>query len=288
MGLKILVTGGSGQVGNELVRHLRTRSFVGEIVAPSSSGLNLANRDSVLCAIRDVAPDWIYHVGAWTNVDGCEDDPERAFLINGLGTRFVVQGAQMTGARICYISTDYVFDGSATKPYLEWDRVGPQTVYGASKLAGEKELRTSDVVVRTSWVMGEFGHNMAKTLIGLSAREGSFNFVDDQLGSPTVVADLVVVLGDLVAQAQSGIFHVSGAGEASWYDVARFVFSCLGDDPGRILPIKSAELLGYKARRPAYSVLANFATTNSGVKPMPRWEESLKVLIQKLRDTAKA
>lgn len=277
-----MVTGGSGQVGSELVRALIRDRSIDDVFAPPSSAVDLASRESVIGAIESERPDWIIHAGAWTQVDACEDDSEKAFRINGLGTRFVVQGAERIDARVCYISTDYVFDGTSERPYREWDPVGPMTVYGASKLAGELETRDSDLVVRTSWVMGEFGHNMAKTLIRLANSAEVHRFVDDQIGTPTIVSDLVDTIRKLVTDGHSGLFHVSNTGATSWHGVARFVFEQLDKDPERILPASTSEMTGYRAPRPRYSVLDNFALRGSGIDELPEWKESLARLVSKL------
>lgn len=284
LGIKVLVTGGSGQIGSELVRSLLNVGGIEDVYAPSSLELDLSSRETVLGAICGMRPDWVIHVGAWTQVDACEDNPQKAYLINGLGSRFVVQAAEMVGSRVCYLSTDYVFDGNSKRPYLEWDPAGPRTVYGGSKLAGEREMRSSDLIVRTSWVMGEFGHNMAKTLVRLAKAGEHHRFVNDQIGTPTVVSDLVGSVIELVTGGHSGIFHVSNAGETSWFDVARFVFEAVGEDPERITAVSSAELIGYKAPRPGYSVLDNFALRGSGLKALPTWQESLSSLVSRLRE----
>lgn len=284
LGIKVLVTGGSGQVGSELVPTLLNCGAIEDVYAPSSVELDLTSRETVLGAICAMRPDWIIHVGAWTQVDACEDNPQKAYLVNGLGSRFIVQGAETVGARVCYLSTDYVFDGNSKRPYLEWDPVGPRTVYGASKLAGEREMRSGDLIVRTSWVMGEFGNNMAKTLVRLANAGERHRFVNDQIGTPTVVSDLVASIIELVTGGHSGIFHVSNAGETSWFDVARFIFEAVGEDPDRITPVRSSELIGYKAPRPGYSVLDNFALRGTGLKSMPPWRESLPKLVSKLRE----
>lgn len=282
VGLKILITGGNGQLGTELSQALLDIRVVDEVFTPSSTQMDLRFRDSVLGAIVYSEPDVIVHAGAWTNVDGCEDDREKAFLINAMGTRFVVQGAELVGSRIYYISTDYVFSGDSSKPYMEWDAVGPRTIYGASKLAGEQELRDKDAIIRTSWVMGEHGNNMAKTLIRLSRGSERHRFVNDQTGTPTVVSDLVRVLVELMLSGHSGVFHASNAGETTWFDLARFVFDLLGEDPDRITAIRSSELTNHKAPRPAYSVLDNFALRSSGIAPLPDWQESVGRLVSHL------
>lgn len=282
MVMKVLITGGSGQVGMELVRECSSREEIVEVLSPSSISLDLTNRNLVIDTIVRSSPDWIIHAGAWTHVDACEEDRDKAFLVNGMGTRFVIEAAELVKAKVLYISTDYVFDGLGHRPYVEWDHVAPRTVYGASKLAGERELRTTDVTVRTSWVMGEFGQNMAKTLIRLAGSSGELRFVDDQIGIPTIVFDLVKTVADLVIGNHTGIFHVSNSDPTTWYDVAQFVFRILGEDPQRIIPVKTSELGGFKAPRPHYSVLDNVALRGVGFKPLPPWQESLEMLVKKL------
>lgn len=282
MALRVLITGGSGQVGTELISELSGRAEFAEVFAPPSVTLNLSDRNSVIGAVLDFKPDWIIHAGAWTQVDACEGDPAKAYLVNALGTRFVTEAAETASSRVLYISTDYVFDGTGKRPYLEWDPVGPRTVYGASKLAGERELRSTDTIVRTSWVMGEYGHNMAKTLIRLAGSEGEHRFVDDQIGIPTIVSDMVKTICDLVVGGHGGIFHLSNSGPTTWYDIACYVFDLLGKDSSRIIPIKTTELSGLRAPRPHYSVLDNFALRGIGMKPLPPWQESLARLVSKL------
>lgn len=286
VGIKVLITGGSGQVGAELVRELNSRPEIDQVLAPSSWILDLTKRNSVIDAIVSSQPDWIIHAAAWTQVDACEEDRDKAFLINGLGTRFVVEAAEKSQAKVVYISTDYVFDGLGHRPYVEWDQVAPRTVYGASKLAGERELRSIDATVRTSWVMGEYGHNMAKTLIRLAGSNGEHRFVDDQIGTPTIVADLVKTIVDLVIGDHSGVFHVSNSDPTTWFDIARFVFGILGEDPNRIIPVKTSDLVGFRAPRPHYSVLDNLALRGIGFRPLPSWRDSLELLVKKLASGA--
>jgi dTDP-4-dehydrorhamnose reductase len=281
--LRVLVTGAGGQLGRELVECLEPFSRTVEVVAAGHGSLDVSEREVVMEAVLSLAPDVVVHAAAWTAVDACEGDPERAFRVNSLGTRHVAEAARSAGAHLCYISTDYVFDGTAARPYLEWDRPNPLSVYGRSKLGGELELGPDSTVVRTSWVCGRFGANMVKTILRLAAGEGPMRFVDDQVGSPSIVADLAPAVRDLALSRRPGVFHVTNQGEASWYRFAREVVSLSGADPARVEPIATSELDPPRpAPRPAYAVLDNAALRLSGLPLLPHWQEALERLVKEL------
>jgi len=187
--VRVFVTGVTGQVGTEIVAELnrraqqRLRGPALDIIAPEESVLDIADRDAVLAAIGTVEPDVVIHPAAWTAVDACEADPDRAYRVNCLGTRFVAEAARLVGAHVCYLSTDYVFDGTSPRPYLEWDDPNPLSVYGRSKLGGERELDPGHTIVRTAWVNGRTGANMVKTVLALAEPGRTLRFVDDQLGA---------------------------------------------------------------------------------------------------------
>jgi dTDP-4-dehydrorhamnose reductase len=238
--VKVLVTGGSGQVGREL-----PGAFAGhEVVAPSSSVLDLTSRDSVLQCITAVAPDAVVHGAAYTDVDGCELDPDRAFRVNALGTRHVAEGARIVGAQVCYVSTDYVFPGDAGRGYTEWDATGPLSAYGRSKLGGERELDPGSTVVRTSWVCGRHGRNFVKTILRAAADAGpeGLRVVDDQHGCPTFADDLAHMVALLVVARLPGTFHVTNQGATTWYGFARAVVAAAGLDAGLVHPIPTSAL----------------------------------------------
>ena len=278
--MRVLVTGAGGQLGTELVRTLSGH----EVVACDRSRLDVADRDSVLAAIASSAPDAVVHAAAWTDVDGCEGDPDRAFRVNALGTRHVAEAARIVGARVCYVSTDYVFDGDAPAPYQEWSPTSPRSVYGHSKLAGEHELDPSHTIVRTSWVFGEHGHNIVKTILRLATEHETMRFVDDQRGHPTAAADLASMIVRLVVGRRPGVFHVTNQGAVSWFEFARSVMEAAGLDPQRVQPIGTADLDPPRpAPRPANSVLDNAALRLSGVDLLPDYREPLARLVKTLR-----
>jgi dTDP-4-dehydrorhamnose reductase len=249
--------------------------------------LDLASRDSVLQAITTVAPDVVVHAGAWTNVDGCETDPDRAFAVNALGTRHVAEGARMVGARVCYVSTDYVFDGTSPVPYREWDAVNPVSVYGRSKLGGEQSLGPDDCVVRTSWVCGAHGANFVKTMLRLaSGGDGPVSVVDDQRGCPTFTPDLAEVIRRLVVARVPGVHHVTNQGATTWFAFAQAIFAAGGFDASRVQPTTTAEYVAGRsavtAPRPANSVLDNAALRLSGLPLAPEWPESLERMVKEV------
>jgi dTDP-4-dehydrorhamnose reductase len=279
MPLRVLVTGAGGQVGCEVVG-----AFDGhEVVAAKHANLDVGDRDAVLQAVTAIAPDAIVHAGAWTAVDACEGDPDRAFRVNTLGTRHVAEAARSVGAWVCYLSTDYVFDGTKPEPYREWDTPNPTSVYGRSKLGGEQEIGPNATIIRTAWVCGYHGSNMVKTILRLADERDELAFVDDQRGNPSFAADLASMIRRLVVERRPGLFHVTNQGAVSWFEFARAVLELAGADPGRVRPISTAELTPPRpAPRPANSVLDNGALRLSGIPLLPHFRGSLDTLVRRL------
>ena len=280
--MRVLVTGARGQLGHDLVTTCEAAGD--EVVACSSSDLNLADRDSVLSAITTVAPDVVVSAGAWTAVDACESDPDKAWRVNALGPRHVVDAASRVDAHVLHVSTDYVFDGTKLDPYVEWDRTNPQSAYGRSKLGGEAEVLAypGASVVRTAWVCGEHGNNMVKTVLKLAERP-ELAFVDDQRGSPTFTADLAVAIRRLAVERRPGVFHVTNQGEVSWYEFVQAILESAGHDPAKVRPIKTDDLDPPRpAPRPANSVLDNAALRLSDLPLPPHYRESLDRLVARL------
>ena len=217
------------------------------------------------------------HAGAYTAVDACESDPDTAFAVNAIGTRNVAEAAVGVGAHLVYVSTDYVFDGTLDRPYVEWDQPNPRSVYGLSKLGGELEVHAvagpSATVVRTAWVSGAHGANMVKTVLRLAAANpgGPLRFVDDQHGCPTFTADLARAVVRLALDRRPGTFHVTNQGETTWFGFARATLAAAGLDPGRVEPIATSELDPPRpAPRPANSRLDNAALRLSGLPAAAR------------------
>ncbi len=278
--MRLLVTGARGQLGLDV-----TAAFDGhDVVAVGHSEVDLVQRDAVVAVVTTTRPDCIVNCAAWTAVDDCESDPDRAFAANGLGVRHLVDAAEAVGARICHVSTDYVFAGDKPEPYHEWDEPDPRSVYGASKLAGERALRPTDTIVRTSWLCGAGGPNMVKTILRLADQHDQLRFVDDQRGHPSFTTDVAAVIRRLVVDRRSGLFHVTNQGVVSWYEFAREVLGAAGADPARVQPIATAELQPPRpAPRPANSVLDNRALRLAGVPLAPHFSEPLAKLVAELR-----
>jgi dTDP-4-dehydrorhamnose reductase len=278
--VKVLVTGAGGQVGTELLA-----AFAGhEVVGVTHDRLDVGDREAVLAVVSAEAPDAVVHAAAWTAVDACEADPDRALRVNALGSRHVVEAARRVGARVCYLSTDYVFDGTKAEPYDEWDGPAPRSAYGKSKLGGEQSLGVDDTIVRTSWVCGRYGPNMVATILRLAAEPGPLRFVDDQRGHPTFADDLATMVARLVLEERPGTFHVTNQGAVSWFEFAGAVLAAAGDDPDRVEPIATTDLDPPRpAPRPANSVLDNAALRLSGIDLLDHYEAPLSRLVAPLR-----
>jgi len=294
---KVLVTGAGGQLGTDVVDAFAGRVPTGgrpgdratgrlgvrsawDVTAADHSLLDVSDRAAVQTIFEGVRPHVVIHAGAWTAVDACEGDPDRAYAVNALGTRHVAEAARRVGAHVVYVSTDYVFDGTSVRPYVEWDRTNPMSVYGRSKLAGEGELDPGSTVVRTSWVCGAHGANMVRTVLRLASQTGPMRFVDDQRGSPTFTADLAGVLAVVGSERLPGTFHVTNAGVTSWYEFAQAVLEAAGHDPARVEPI-TTDLLDppRPAPRPANSALDNAALRLMGMEQLPDWRDGLERLL---------
>ncbi|MGE5272508.1 MAG: dTDP-4-dehydrorhamnose reductase [Verrucomicrobiota bacterium] len=214
--------------------------------------------------------DLVLHAAAWTNVDGAEADPVEAELVNVIGTRNVVAG----GAPVVYFSTDYVFDGTKREPYVESDEPRPESVYGRTKLAGEREVE-GGWIVRTSWLFGSTGHNFVRTMVRLGAERDEVAVVDDQRGCPTYVGHLAAVTCDLLDLPQ-GLYHVAADGDCTWADFAEAIFEEAGVDC-RVRRITTADL-GAPAPRPAYSVLRS----ERGAPALPHWRDGLRDCLRRM------
>jgi dTDP-4-dehydrorhamnose reductase len=279
--MRLLVTGAGGQLGRDVVEFCTAAGD--DVVACDHAALDVSDRDAVLPAGVAAGPDTVVHAGAWTNVDGCETEPDRAYAVNALGTRHIAEAARMAGARVLYVSTDYVFDGSGTRPYHEWDAVNPLSVYGRSKLGGEAALGPDDTVVRTSWVCGRQGRNFVKTILGRATEGHALTVVDDQHGCPSFTEDLAAMIRRLAVARLPGTFHVTNQGATTWYGFACDIVAAAGLDAGLVSPITTAQMQPPRpAPRPAYSVLDNAALRLSGIPLLADYHEPLERLVKEM------
>jgi dTDP-4-dehydrorhamnose reductase len=299
--MRVLVTGAEGQLGRDLLDALRGRVPVGgrrcslwapegplagldyEVLATHTGNMRIDDRDAVQYVFRAFRPHLVLHGGALTAVEACEADTDLAFAVNAIGTRNVAEAATAVGAHLVYVSTDYVFDGTSPRPYREWDAPNPLSVYGASKLAGERECPPGSTIVRTSWVCGAHGSNMVKTVLRLAAGSDPLRFVDDQHGSPTFTADLTPAIITLGTDRRPGVFHVTNSGTTTWWGFVRAIMEAVGADPERVHAISTGELDPPRpAPRPANSVLDNMALRLSGLPALPDWNDGLVRLVRAL------
>jgi dTDP-4-dehydrorhamnose reductase len=282
--VRVLVTGAGGQLGREVVDAFSGGSHH-EVLACTREMLDVGDRDSCLQVIGGAFPDAVVHAAAWTDVDGCQTDPDRAWRVNALGTSNVAEAARLVGARVCYVSTDYVFDGTraADRPYTEWDDTNPLSMYGRSKRAGEAVLGPDDTIVRTSWVCGRHGRNFVKTVLNLVSAGKEMKVVDDQHGCPSFADDLAGMISRLVVARRPGLFHVTNQGPTTWYRFAADIVAAAGLDPALVKPITTAQLLPARpAPRPANSVLDNAALRLSGMPLLDDHHVPLERLVKEL------
>ena len=280
--VKLLITGASGQLGTDLV--LSAQKSGHEVIAASHNDLDITDISQVGRVVGEANVDAIIHAAAWTAVDACESDSQKAMAVNRDGTANIVSVAREYGARVIYISTDYVFDGTKSKPYIESDLPNPQSVYGASKLAGEQQIDlTTDQIVRISWVCGEHGANMVKTILRLAASNPTLTFVNDQIGSPTFTSDAAPAIVELATSDSAGIWHLTNQGSTSWFGFARDVLSAAGQDPNRVIAT-TTELLqpARPAKRPANSVLDNARMRQANLTMLDDYHIPLQRLVDVL------
>ena len=259
--MKVLVTGAHGQLGQELVRVFDDVDVIGW----GRRELDVSDRAAVLTAVEQLAPDIVVNAAAWTAVDLCESDPDRAHRINGAAVGHLAEACHRVGGRLVQVSTDYVFDGTKPAPYVETDAPNPVSAYGRSKLDGEHAAGPDALVVRTSWVIGRHGPNFARTVLRLADEGAPLRFVDDQIGCPTIAGDLAAMISVLARDGRRGLVHVTNQGAVSWFDLAREVLVSAGRDASAVEPISTREL-GRPAPRPANSVLDNAALRAAGIE----------------------
>lgn len=271
--MKYLITGANGMLGHDLQTVLAGR----DVTALSRAELDVTDLDAVRAA--SAGHDIIINTAAYTKVDDAEANEAAAHAVNATGAGNLATAAAETGATLVQLSTDYVFDGTATTPYAEATPVNPVSAYGRTKAEGERLVRELNPershIIRTAWLYGQHGPNFAKTMLRLASQRDLVSVVTDQIGQPTWTGDLAAqIVAVLDADAPAGIYHATNTGEASWFDFARAVFSVAGLDPDRVTRTDSSQFVR-PAPRPAYSVLGHDAWRAVGLAPMRHWREAL-------------
>ena len=258
-----------------------------EVVGLGRGDADVSVPGALLHPLRAFKPDWIFHLAAWTRVDDCEADPDRAHAVNAFGSRNAALAAAQCGAALLTISSDYVFDGRATRPYREFDATAPRSVYAASKWAGEqavRELLTRHIVARTSWLFGSGGHNFVDTVVKRARSGEGLRVVDDQRGSPTWTKDLSATLVRLAESAQYGTFHISNSGDCTWWELAEYAVRRAGLSV--VVEKSTTASLGRPAPRPAYSVLSNLMVERATGQRMPHWREAVDRYLESRKQTS--
>jgi dTDP-4-dehydrorhamnose reductase len=276
---RVLVLGAMGMVGAALMRVL-TAGF--DPIGLGHESLDITAEVETLRTLQEIRPRIVVHAAAYTDVDGCETDPERAFRVNSQGTLHVARACHQVGAKLVYISTDYVFDGERSKPYREDAPTNPISVYGRSKLEGESQVRRllkEFIIVRSQWLFGKGGKNFVTTILGLARQGNRLTIVQDQVGSPTYVVDLAWAIFRLLEKGSQGIFHVANSSHCSWYELAQEIVRTAGILDCEITPVDAA-FLGRPAPRPRYSVLdCERLNLETGMRMRP-WQEALREFLK--------
>lgn len=278
----VLITGILGQLGFDLAKELKKRGV--EYVAPSLEELELTTEAGAKNFILEKKPDIVAHCAAYTAVDKAESEAELAITVNGLGTRWISEACREIGAKMIYISTDYVFGGDGKTPYEVDDEKKPVNVYGRSKLLGEDAVNAivdKHFIVRTSWVFGINGHNFIKTMLKLAETKKKINVVNDQIGSPTYTPDLSKLLADMAATEKYGTYHATNEGFCSWAEFSREIFKQAGLD----VEVDGIPTIEYPtpARRPFNSRLSKKSLDEAGFERLPTWQDALSRYLIELK-----
>jgi dTDP-4-dehydrorhamnose reductase len=281
--VRVLVTGAGGQLGRALVAAFADHAVTGL----ARDDLDVSAEAAVAAAVAELDPAVVVNAAAWTDVDGCETDPDRAHAVNALGPWWLARACARNGATLVHVSTDYVFGGppgpavpfdgaGARRAWTEFDALAPVNAYGTSKAAGETLVRATlpaHHVVRTAWLYGPTGHNFVRTMLRLGHRGRPVRVVDDQVGSPTATPDLAVAIRELAVSGRFGTWHRTNGGRCSWFELAQAVFA-LADLDVDLAPQPSTAL-DRPARRPSWSVLDDRHATLAGLTPLPPWRDGL-------------
>lgn len=271
--MKYLITGGTGQLGYDIIKELINRNEK-DYLAPSSKKMDITNQKQVEKIILNYKPDIIFHCAAYTAVDKAEEDRENCYNVNVNGTKNIVSVAEKINAKVVYISTDYVFDGTKKTEYETEDITNPINYYGYTKLLGEKEVQQLNdyLIVRISWVFGENGKNFVKTMLNLAETKTELSIVSDQIGSPTYTKDLSKLLLDMIENNKKGLFFATNEDFCSWYEFAEYIFKINN------INIKLNKVLtkDYKtlAKRPLNSKLSKNKLDEEGLTRLPSWQDA--------------
>ena len=268
-----LVLGANGQLGQELINLLKTRNV--DEIGTDQREIDFAKPNEIAEKLGKLNPSHIVNCGAYTQVDKAEEEPELANLINAQAVGVIAKFASEAQIPFVHISTDYVFDGTATSPYSENEKVNPKSVYGSSKALGEKETvenNSAAYILRTAWVYGEYGNNFPKVIAKKLKNNEELNVVNDQIGSPTWTFDLASAIVEVLEKKpEPGIYHVTNSESCSWFEFAKEIAKSINADVNLVKPTDSKSFVRH-AVRPKYSVLSNNKWKNAGLTPLRSWK----------------
>lgn len=281
--MKVLVTGVNGQLGYELVKELKNKGYT-DILAVDKDEMDITNKDMVNKVIKNYHPDVIFHCAAWTAVDKAEDEKEACYNVNVNGTKYISEAAKEIDAKMFYISTDYVFDGTKEGLYEIDDEVNPKSVYGETKYEGEQLVRQNVLkhfIVRISWVFGINGNNFIKTMLKLAETRNELTVVADQFGSPTYTVDLAKLLVEMSETEKYGTYHANNEGYCNWAEFAEYIFK-VNNKEVNVKHITSEEY-PQKAYRPRNSKLSKQSLDENGFNRLPSWEDAIERYSKELK-----
>ena len=281
--MKVLVTGVNGQLGYELVKELNNKGYT-DILAVDKDEMDITNKDMVNKVIKNYYPDVIFHCAAWTAVDKAEDEKEACYNVNVNGTKYISEAAKEIDAKLIYVSTDYVFDGTKEGLYEIDDEVNPKSVYGMTKYQGEELVRQNNLkhfIVRISWVFGVNGNNFIKTMLKLAETRNELTVVADQFGSPTYTVDLAKLLVEMSETEKYGTYHANNEGYCNWAEFAEYIFK-VNNKEVNVKHITSEEY-PQKAYRPRNSKLSKQSLDDNGFNRLPSWENAVERYSKELK-----
>ena len=279
--MKILITGSNGMLGQDLVEVLKDNH---ELILTTSKTLDITDKKHVIDFISDSKPDLVINSAAYTDVDGCETNQDIAYAVNGEGVKNLALACSEVDCPLVHVSTDYVFKGDNTRPWVEDDEVGPISVYGKSKLQGEEaiqEILDKFYILRTAWLYGTNGKNFPKTMLELAENHSEITVVYDEVGTPTYTPDLAKAIAELIETDKYGIYHLTNSGHCSWCEFARYIFE-IADVDVKVIPVTASEF-ARPAPRPHYSVLENKNWVKNGFKPLRSYKEAIKEYIELIK-----
>ena len=279
--MKILITGSNGMLGHDLQEVLKDKH---DLILTTSKTLDITDEQHTIDFICDANPDIVINSAAYTDVDGCEENQDIAYAVNGDGVRNLALACKQVDCPLVHVSTDYVFNGKSDRPWVEDDEIGPISVYGKSKRKGEEaifEILDKYFIVRTAWLYGINGKNFPKTMLELGKNHSEITVVYDEVGTPTYTPDLAYGISQLIESDFYGIYHLTNSGNCSWCEFARYIFE-VADMDVKVIPVTASEF-ARAAPRPSYSVLENKNWVKNGFEPLRSYKDAIKEYIELIK-----